>query len=64
MVIRGENVQTQTNAISYQLDMFEQFHVQGLKVGDKVFYSDSTHICCISKIMSLTIIDKITITMQ
>ncbi|UAL49379.1 hypothetical protein K7887_10800 [Sutcliffiella horikoshii] len=63
-IIRGESVHTQTNTITYQLDMFEQFQVQDLKVGDKVFYSDSIHICCVCKIMSITIIDKITITMQ
>ncbi|MGD6775110.1 hypothetical protein [Sutcliffiella horikoshii] len=63
-IIRGESIHSQTNTIIYQLDMYEQFQAQGLNVGDKVFYSDSTHITCICKIMSITIIDRITITMQ
>jgi hypothetical protein len=63
-IIRGENVHTQSKTITTQLDMFEQFLVQNVKVGDKVFYSDSTHISCICKIVKITIIERITITLE
>lgn len=63
-IIRGESVHKESKTIITQLDMFEKFLIQNVKAGDKVFYSDTTHISCICRILSITIIDKITITLE
>lgn len=63
-IMRGKSDHTQSKTITSQLDMFEQFQIQNVKVGDKVFYSDSTHISSICKVKSITIVDKITLTLE
>ncbi|KMJ59492.1 hypothetical protein AB685_01020 [Bacillus sp. LL01] len=63
-ILRGESINMKSNTISFQLDMYEQFHLQEMKAGDKVFYCDTTDIICICQVKSITMYNQINITLD
>ncbi len=63
-ILRGEANNIQSNTISFPLDMYELFHINQMKVGDKVYYCDKTDIICICQVKTITLYNQIIITLN